>query len=217
MGIVLKKRLSVFKVGILLVLCVSISFVHNSDKITDIQDSAELRGGNIDAETFSTYKELSSQVPINDTSPPDITFVQPNSPDALVAIKTYDIFVNITDDNPPLQGDVIIRVSNQSTILFNSPMILIVNSMWRFTWNNITSYPNQQNYTLRVWAKDSSPNKNSEWSEEYFIFVSIPSSPGKLQDVINIIFISILFASVMVFLNKKVLSKSGKKKRKRNK
>ena len=217
MRIVLRKRLSVFKAGILLILCVSISFAHNSDKITDIQDSAELRGGNIDAETFSTYKELSSQVPINDTSPPDITFVQPNAPDALVAIKTYDIFVNITDDNPPLQGDVIIRVSNQSTILFNSPMILIMNSIWRFTWNNITSYPNQQNYTLRVWAKDSSPNKNSEWSEEYFIFVSIPSSPGKLQDVINIIFISILFASVMVFLNKKVLSKSGKKKRKRNK
>ncbi len=217
MRIVLRKRLSVFKAGILLILCVSISFAHNSDKITNIQDSAELRGGNIDAETFSTYKELSSQVPINDTSPPDITFVQPNAPDALVAIKTYDIFVNITDDNPPLQGDVIIRVSNQSTILFNSPMILIINSIWRFTWNNITSYPNQQNYTLRVWAKDSSPNKNSEWSEEYFIFVSIPSSPGKLQDVINIIFISILFASVMVFLNKKVLSKSGKKKRKRTK
>ncbi|KKN14999.1 hypothetical protein LCGC14_0990420 [marine sediment metagenome] len=215
MRIVLRKKLSVFKAGILLILCVSISFAHNSDKITNIQDSAELRGGNIDAETFSTYKELSSQVPINDTSPPDITFVQPNAPDALVAIKTYDIFVNITDDNPPLQGDVIIRVSNQSTILFNSPMILIINSIWRFTWNNITSYPNQQNYTLRVWAKDSSPNKNSEWSEEYFIFVSIPSSPGKLQDVINIIFISILFASVMVFLNKKVLGKSGKKKRKR--
>ncbi len=217
MGIVLVKKLNVFKIGILLILCVSIFSTQNSDIIINFRDSTEWGRDNGEAETNTTHKELSSQVPINDTSPPAITFIQPNSTNALVVIKSYYIFVDITDDNPPLQGDVIIQVSNQSTILFNATMILMMNSLWRFNWNNLTSYPNQENYTLRVWAKDSSPNGNSKWSDEYFIFVSIPRSPGILQIVIYIIFVPLIIASILVYLNKKVSGKSGKKKRERTK
>ncbi|KKM26589.1 hypothetical protein LCGC14_1583320, partial [marine sediment metagenome] len=80
MGIVLVKKLNVFKTGILLILCVSIFATQNSDIIINFRDSTEWGRGNGEAETNTTHKELSSQVPINDTSPPDITFVQPNSP-----------------------------------------------------------------------------------------------------------------------------------------
>jgi len=215
MGIVLSKKSKVFKTVIFLIVLFSISFSQSSNIIVNFRDSAEQRGGNGDAETDATHKELSSQVPINDTTPPTITFIQPNPTNALIVSKTYEILVSIADDNPPLQGDVIIQVSNQSTSLFNASMILTGISMWSFNWNNLTSYPNQENYTLKVWAKDSSPNGNSEWSEEYVIFVSTQNSPGILQVVISIIFISFIIAGVMVYTNKKVLRKSEKKKRKR--
>jgi len=215
MGIVLSKKSKVFKTVIFLIVLFSISFSQSSNIIVNFRDSAEQRGGNGDAETDATHKELSSQVPINDTTPPTITFIQPNPTNALIVSKTYEILVSIADDNPPLQGDVIIQVSNQSTSLFNASMILTGISMWSFNWNNLTSYPNQENYTLKVWAKDSSPNGNSEWSEEYVIFVSTQNSPGILQVVISIIFISFIIAGVMVYTNKKVLYKSEKKKRKR--
>ncbi len=175
------------------------------------------RGINGDAETDTTKKKISSQVPINDTTPPVITFIQPNSTNELVVIKTYNILVNITDDNPPLPGDVVIQVSNQSIFLFNASMILTGNSLWRFNWINLTSYPNQENYTLKVWAKDSSPNGNSKWSEEYLIFLSWQNSLSILQFVIYIISVSFIFACILVYLNKKGLYKSGKKKRKRKK
>ncbi len=215
MGIVLSKKSKVFKTVIFLIVLFSISFSQSSNIIVNFRDSAEQRGGNGDAETDATHKELSSQVPINDTTPPTITFIQPNPTNALIVSKTYEILVSIADDNPPLQGDVIIQVSNQSTSLFNASMILTGISMWSFNWNNLTSYPNQENYTLKVWAKDSSPNGNSEWSEEYVIFVSTQNSPGILQVVISIIFISFIIAGVMVYTNKKALYKSEKKKRKR--
>ena len=211
----LRKKSNVFKTVIFLIVLFSISFALNSDIIINFRDSTEHRGGNGDAETDTTVKELSSQVPINDTTPPAITFIQPNPTNELVVIKSYYIIVNITDDNPPLQGDVIIQVSNQSTLLFNASMILTGNSLWSFNWNNLTSYPNKENYTLKVWAKDSSPNRNSEWSEEYFIFVNIKSPPGILQTIIFFIFASFIFAGFSVYLNKKGLYVSRKKKRER--
>ena len=215
MGIVLRKKSNVFKIVIFLIGLFSISFSQSSNIIVNFRDSNEQRGGHGDAETDATHNELSSQVPINDTPPPTITFIQPYLTNELVVIKNYYIFVNITDDNLPLQGDVIIQVSNQSTLLFNASMTLTGNSLWIFNWNNLTSYPNQENYTLKVWAKDSSPNGNSEWSEEYVIFVSTQNSPGILPVIISIIFISFIIAGVMVYANKKVLYKSEKKKRKR--
>ena len=220
MGIVLRKKLSVFMTEILLILCISLSFAQNSDVTTNFRDSTDQDKDIRVVEPITTLRVLSSQVPINDTIPPRITFIQPNPTNILIVSKTYEIIVNITDDSPPLQGDVIIRVSNHSTFLFNGSMTLTGNSLWSFNWNNLTSYPNQENYTLRVWAKDSSPYKNSEWSEEYFIFVSIQSSPGFLQIILFIliiIFTSFIFAGVTVYFNKKNLRESGKKKRKRTK
>ena len=217
MGIVLRKKSNVFKTVIFLIVLFSMSFSQSSNVIINFRDSTEQREGNGDAETDATHKELSSQVPINDTTPPTITFIQPYLTNELVVIKSYYIFINITDDNPPLQGDVIIQVSNQSTLLFNASMILTGISLWSFNWNNLTSYPNQENYTLKVWAKDSSPNGNSEWSDEFSIFVSIKNSPGILQMIIYLIFVGLIFAGFMVYLNKKVLYKSVKKKGERTK
>ena len=214
----LRKKSNVFKTVIFLIVLFSISFSQSSNVNINFRDSTEQRGGNGDAETYTTHKELSSQVPINDTTPPAIAFIQPNPSNEVVFSKTYYIYVNITDDNPPLPGDVIIQVSNQSILLFNASMTLRGISLWSFKWINITSYPNQENYTLRVWAKDSSPNENSEWSEEYIIFVSIQSSPGILQIIILIlviIFLSLIIAGVIVYFNRKTLYESGKKKRKR--
>ena len=217
MGIVLRKKLSVFMTEILLILCISLSFAQNPDITINFRDSPDQDKDIGIVDPIKTLRVLSSQVPISDTIPPSITFIQPNPTNTLIVSKTYEIIVNITDDNPPLQGDVIIRVSNHSTFLFNGSMALTGNSLWNFNWNNLTSYPNLENYTLEVWAKDSSPNGNSEWSEQYIVFVSIQNSPGILQFVIYIIFISFIFAGVLVYLNKKVLYKSGKKNREKTK
>jgi len=203
----LRQKLSVFKIGTLLILCVFISFAQNSDILINFRDSLGRGRGNGDAEQYL----LSSQVPVNDTTPPVITFIQPNSTNELVAIKTYYIIINITDNNSPIQGDVIIQVSSHSNFLFNASMILIGYSQWRFSWINLTSYPNQENYTLKVWAKDSSPNGNTVWSEEYSIFVNIQNSLGILQLAIYIIIASTIFACILVYINKKGIIKSVKR------
>ncbi len=218
MGIVLRKKLSVFKTEILLILCITLIFTQKAEINFNFRGSTEQRGGGGTIETDMTNRKISSQVPTNDTTPPAITFIQPTNTYTLVVNQFYFIIVNITDDNPPVEGDVIIQVSNKFFFLFNASMALVGDSVWSFNWMNLTSYHNQENYTINVWAKDSSSNGNSKWSEEYSIFISI-KSPQILQFVFYIFVVTLIFGGILLYLNRNTLFKSRvrkKKKKERN-
>jgi len=139
----------------------------------------------------------------NDTDAPVIVFIKPDINDTTVTGKFYEIIVNITDDNPPLPGNVSIEISNATTSLFNASMIKGVE--WFFIWDNITSYPNHITYFFKVTAKDSSVNENIGMSGVIYIYVAIYSSnsPGILFVMLYIIMISVVIAGILVYLNKK--------------
>jgi hypothetical protein len=162
---------------------------------------------------MNSQELFQAQVPVNDTSEPTIEFIKPIFVNTLISQKSYDIIVNITDDNPPLPGNVIIQISNDSALFFNASMSLTTDNTWIFNWDNLTSYENQENYTIQVWAMDSSSNANHNWSDEYYVFLSIQESPGIFNILIYIIFVSIIFAGVMVYLNRKILHKPKNKDR----
>lgn len=149
----------------------------------------------------------------NDTDAPVIVFIKPRINDTTVTGKTYDIIVNITEDNPPLPGNVSIEVSNSTTPLFNASMINDGGSEWSFTWDNITSYTNQVTYFFQVTAIDSSVNENSGMSGVIYIFVAISSSNflGFLQGILFIVLASVLIAGVLVYINKKIAGSSSRK------
>jgi len=63
-----------------------------------------------------------AQDPVNDTTGPIIVFIQPAENFTIIRQYSYNFIVNITDDNPPLFGNVTIQISNQSSFLFNSSM-----------------------------------------------------------------------------------------------
>lgn len=139
----------------------------------------------------------------NDTDAPVIVFIKPDINDTTVTGIFYEIIVNITDDNPPLPGNVSIEISNATTSLFNASMIKGVE--WFFIWDNITSYPNHITYFFKVTAKDSSVNENIGMSGVIYIYVAIYSSnsPGILFVMLYIVMISVVIAGILVYLNKK--------------
>ena len=208
----LNKKVGVMRRSFALILFIVILIAQISYNISVLDISSE-RVNNKSKINISYSHFFHAQTPVNDTSEPTIEFIHPILANTLVSQKIYDVIVNITDDNPPLPGNVIIQISNDSAWLFNASMILTTNNQWSFIWNNLSSHENQANYTIRVWALDSSPNANYGWSEEYHIFLSIQESPGIFNIIMYIIFVSIIFALIMVYLNRKVFRKSSRKDR----
>ncbi|MFX0165346.1 MAG: hypothetical protein ACFE9V_08500 [Candidatus Hodarchaeota archaeon] len=139
----------------------------------------------------------------NDTTPPVIIFIQPETNNLTIKSKSYDIIVNITDSNPPLPGNVSLEISNASTSLFNSSMTLFGEDEWFFTWDNISSYPNREVYSFKVKAKDSSVNENIGISPVINVYVEISKSPGILSIIFYIVAASLLIAGISVYINKK--------------
>ena len=150
-----------------------------------------------------------------DTTAPIITFLQPLENNTIIQTSTYTIKANISDDNPPLYGNVTLQISNHTAFLFNVTMEYDGENQWSFKWNNISAYPNLKTYIIQVWAKDSSPTKNQGKSNEFYIYLSIADAPGILSVLLYIFAISLIFAVIIVYLNKKLLPKSSKKKRER--
>ena len=141
----------------------------------------------------------------NDTTNPIITFVKPDINDTSIRTRYYEFIVNITDANPPLLGKVIIEISNANTSFFNASMLYDQGGLWFFSWDNLTSYPNEESYTIRVRATDSSSNENSGLSNDLFIILSVYNArvPDLLNAVFYIIFVIVMIALIMVYLNKK--------------
>jgi len=141
----------------------------------------------------------------NDITDPIITFVKPDINDTSIRTRYYDIIVNITDTNPPLLGKVIIEISNVNTSFFNASMLQDQGGLWFFSWNNLTSYPNEESYTIRVRATDSSSNENSGLSNDLFIILSVFETrvPNLLNAVLYVILVILAIALIMVYVNKK--------------
>lgn len=141
----------------------------------------------------------------NDTSVPIITFVKPDINNTSIRTSYYEFIVNITDENPPLPGNVTIEISNASTSYFNTSMLYDQENLWFFYWDNLTSYPNEQTYTIRVRATDSSSNKNEGLSNDLFIIMNVYSTrtPELLNAVFYIIAVIVIVVLVMIYINKK--------------
>jgi len=139
----------------------------------------------------------------NDTSAPIILFIKPDNNDTIITGNYFDIIVNITDENPPIPGNVTLEISNATVSLFNVSMIKGV--QWFFIWENISSYTNELTYYFQVTARDSSLNENVGKSEVISIYVDIYTSrnPGFINGVIYIIVASLLIAGILVYFNRK--------------
>ncbi len=146
---------------------------------------------------------LFTQAPVNDTTVPIITFIQPSDNFTIINRNSYTFIVNISDDNLPSYGNVTIQISNNTNVLFNALMNQEGGSLWNFNWNNISLYPNYNIYKIKVWAKDSSPNENYSWSVYFYLTVSISTGPPILNVVLYIIAVSFIFAAIMVYINRK--------------
>ncbi|MFX1408948.1 MAG: hypothetical protein ACFFA6_01240 [Promethearchaeota archaeon] len=138
---------------------------------------------------------------------PNITFVQPNTNYTIISKGSYEIIVNITDENPPNPGDVLLYISEVELIdpLFNVSMSPSGDELWTYNWDNISSYKNRQFYIIWVWAKDSSPNETSSLSEMILIYLNLPSEMGLslLRNVLYIIVVSAIFALIIFYINRK--------------
>ena len=141
----------------------------------------------------------------NDTVAPVITFVQPSINNSVIKKKFYEIIANVSDDHPPVSGNVIVQISNISTTLFNATMALESDELWFFNWENISSYPNYEFYKIEVWAKDSSLNANNNWSRAYYVILNLSEklTPSILNVAIYIFFVCIIFALIFAYFRKK--------------
>ncbi|TET61597.1 MAG: hypothetical protein E3J52_00885 [Promethearchaeota archaeon] len=149
-----------------------------------------------------------------DNTAPIIIFLQPLVNNTIIQTTTYTIKANISDDNPPLYGNVTLQMSNYTAFLFNVTMEYDGENQWSFKWDNISTYPNLEVYIIQVWAKDSSPNENQGKSNEFYIYLNIiTDAPGILNLLLYVFAVSIIFAGIMIYLNKKLMPKSAKKKR----
>ncbi|MFX1567602.1 MAG: hypothetical protein ACFFCV_04450 [Promethearchaeota archaeon] len=157
-----------------------------------------------------------SQGPSNDTIVPIIIFIQPAENLTTIRQYSYKFIVNITDDNPPLFGNVTIQISNQSNFLYNSSMNFDGGIQWSYNWDNISQYPNYELYKVKIWAKDSSTNKNHNWSEEFYITISISTGPSYLQFLLYIVVVSTIFALIVAYMNKKARYRTPRKKKKKS-
>lgn len=153
--------------------------------------------------------------PINDTEAPIISFIKPDINDTVITTRYYDIIVNITDENPPLPGNVSIEVLNGSIVLFNASMLVNEGIQWLFRWDNTSSYINGETYAFRVVAKDSSLNENIGISSEIRVFLNVfaSRSPGLLNGILYIIAVCIIFALIMVYIRRRALISTNKTKK----
>ena len=152
-----------------------------------------------------------AQGPTNESIAPIITFIQPEIKNTVILDTSYKIMVNITDENPPLVGDVTFQISNFSTFLFNATMDYEGLDLWSFTWDNLTLYPNHNytGYIIRIWAKDSSTEGNIGKSEDFYLYLNLPAeTPGLINVIIYLFAAVLIIAGLVVFMNKKLLPKS---------
>ena len=156
-----------------------------------------------------------SQGPNNDTTAPIITVIQPENNNTIIRIKSYTIIANITDENPPLYGNVTFQISNFTHFLFNASMNLDGGNQWSFNWDNISLYPNRfyRGYIIQIVAKDSSSDHNLGMSGEFYVYLNVPGdTPGVLNILLYLLIVSLLFAGIVVYLNRKILRKVPGKK-----
>ncbi len=156
-----------------------------------------------------------SQGSNNDTTAPIITVIQPEYNNSIIRIKSYTIIANITDENPPLYGNVTFQISNFTHFLFNASMNLDGGNQWSFNWDNISLYPNRfyRCYIIQIVAKDSSSDHNIGMSGEFYMYLNLPGvNPGMLNIFLYLIIVSLLFAGIVVYLNRKILRKVPGKK-----
>lgn len=138
-----------------------------------------------------------------DTTAPVIIFIQPLENYTTITTRQFNIIVNISDENPPLNGDVIIRISNLTNLLFNASMDKENEIQWSYNWNNISAYQNWEEYIIQIWANDSSLTKNLGKSEEFYIYLNLSNGLGIWTMIIYIIVISLIFAGMVIYINKK--------------
>jgi len=156
-----------------------------------------------------------TQSPINDTTAPVITFIQPEINNSIIRRKSYTIIANISDENPPLFGNVSVHISNSTDFLFNAKMNYDGGNQWSFNWNNISLYPNRfyEVYIIQILARDSSSDENLGMSGEFYIFLNIPGeTPIVFYLFIYLLVICFIFAAIIVYLNRKVLRKFSAKR-----
>ena len=156
-----------------------------------------------------------TQGPTNDTTAPVITFIQPDMNNTIIRIKSYTIKVNITDENPPLFGNVTFQISNFTNFLFNATMNYDGGNQWSFNWDNISLYPNRfyKGYIIQILAKDSSSDENLGMTGDFYIYLNVPGvTPGILNLFIYISVVCFTLAAIIVYLNRKVLRKISDKK-----
>ncbi len=166
---------------------------------------------------LNTHKLIRfAQSSTNDTISPIITFIEPSMNNTIIKKKSYTFIVNITDENPPSYGNVTIQISNYTNIMFTSKMNNTEGYLWSFTWDNISSYPNQYYsvYIIQIWAKDSSSNENIGTFEDFYIYLNIPTQPsGVIAVIISLVIVSFLISGILVCLDRKLLKKPSDKKR----
>jgi hypothetical protein len=169
-----------------------------------------------DVDYYDTKESIIiSQGPTNDTTAPIITFIQPEINNTVISKRTYTIIANISDENPPLFGNVSFQISNFTNFLFNTTMNYDGGDQWSFNWDNISLYPNRayKGYIIQIYAKDSSSNENIGMTGEFYIFLNIrEGAPGLLQILIYLLVVCFIIAGIVVYLNRKMLHKISDKK-----
>jgi hypothetical protein len=154
----------------------------------------------------------------NETVAPIVSILIPAQNNTLVFSTFFSVTANITDENPPLPGNVSIEISNITTSLFNASMTFTITNVWTFHWVNITTYANGETYILRVRALDSSLNRNVGISTDLYIILDIPTSntPKVWNVILYITVVGALIALIIVFLSRKQAQTKPQKQRLRS-
>jgi len=158
-----------------------------------------------------------AQDPTNESNAPIITFIKPEISGIVITYNSYTIIANITDENPPLFGNVTFQISNLTNFLFNATMNYDGLNQWSFNWDNISLYPNQfyEGYIIRIWAIDSSTERNIGKSDDFYVYLNLPgNSPGLINVIIYLSVVVLIIAGLVVYMNKKLLPKSVDEKNK---
>jgi hypothetical protein len=135
---------------------------------------------------------------------PNITFVQPSKNNSIIDKRTYEIIVNVTDENPPTFGNVSIQISNTTTLLFSAPMNHSGNNLWNFIWDNVSHYESYIICIIRIWSMDSLSNEN--WSEPWYVLIYLIKKPGPniIVIIFYIIISALIFALIILFFNRRL-------------
>jgi len=113
----------------------------------------------------------------NDTSAPSFTFPNLTNNTEITSSGVFNIVVKIEDDlSPPANGSVFIEIW-RNPLEINTSMEYMGNNTWKFSWSNISSYPNG-NYKIVVWARDSSLNGNDNYSYSLYLSINIGGEDG---------------------------------------